>query len=129
MSSGTRARYAAAASETLVVRIWRWEGHVFYGKIEWQRLCSLMDVDEKEGIVRFRTEMALSPYMVQLCNVVFDSDPFPVRGMQLIGFGTKAITDFRWTRHCMIVKAKLYATDAKYVKRGICLRTFLTECF
>ncbi|KAI9905635.1 hypothetical protein PsorP6_013783 [Peronosclerospora sorghi] len=24
MSSGTRVRYAAAASETLVVRIWRW---------------------------------------------------------------------------------------------------------
>ncbi|KAI9921347.1 hypothetical protein PsorP6_002571 [Peronosclerospora sorghi] len=97
MSWGTRVRYAATASETLVVRIWRW------------RLCSRMDVDKEERIVRFRTEMALSPDMVQLCNVVFDSDPFPMDA----------------TLHDVAVKAKLDETDATLMAN---VRSGLQRC-
>ncbi|KAE9042916.1 hypothetical protein PR003_g3662 [Phytophthora rubi] len=84
MSAGPRVRRAAAANETVVVRIWRWVKitiwHVFYGQNEWQRLCSPTGagVDEEERIVRFRTELALSNKMVQTCNVVFDNEPFPM---------------------------------------------------
>ncbi|KUG01509.1 ELMO domain-containing protein B [Phytophthora nicotianae] len=83
MSAGPRVRRAAAANETVVMRIWRWVKitiwHVFYGQNEWQRLCSPTGatVDEEERIVRFRTELALSTQMVQTCNVVFDNEPFP----------------------------------------------------
>ncbi|KAI9909809.1 hypothetical protein PsorP6_010821 [Peronosclerospora sorghi] len=55
-----------------------------------------MEVEEEELIVRFRTEMALPPDMVQLCNVVFDSEPFPMDA----------------TLHDVAVKAKLDETDA-----------------
>ncbi|CAH0476208.1 unnamed protein product [Peronospora belbahrii] len=83
MSSGRYVRQAAAQNETFVVHIWRWIKkkiwHVFYGENEWQHLCHpSINVDEEKRIVRFRTELALSPVMVETCNVVFHLKPFPM---------------------------------------------------
>ncbi|KAI9909166.1 hypothetical protein PsorP6_014946 [Peronosclerospora sorghi] len=68
-----------------------------------------MDVDEEERIVRFRTEMALSADMVQLCNVVFDSEMFPMDA----------------TLHDVAVKAKLGETDATLMAN---VRSCLQRC-
>uniref|UniRef100_A0AAV1T525 ELMO domain-containing protein n=1 Tax=Peronospora matthiolae TaxID=2874970 RepID=A0AAV1T525_9STRA len=83
MSTGLRVRHAAAARETVVVRVWRWikitVWRVFYGQNEWQRLFqSPAEADEDERIVRFRTELALSDTMAQTCDVVFATKPFPM---------------------------------------------------
>ncbi|KAF4142943.1 ELMO/CED-12 family [Phytophthora infestans] len=115
MSAGPRVRHAAAANETIVVRIWRWVKitiwHVFYGQNEWQRLCSPTGagVDEEERIVRFRTEMALSTQMVQTCNVVFDNEPFPMDA----------------TLHDVATRAKLDERDATLM---VNVRSCLQRC-
>ncbi|KAE8882011.1 hypothetical protein PF005_g7536 [Phytophthora fragariae] len=115
MSAGPRVRRAAAANETVVVRIWRWVKitiwHVFYGQNEWQRLCSPTGagVDEEERIVRFRTELALSNKMVQTCNVVFDNEPFPMDA----------------TLHDVATRAKLDERDATLMANvRSCLQRF-----
>ncbi|KAG2759624.1 hypothetical protein Pcac1_g28364 [Phytophthora cactorum] len=115
MSAGPRVRRAAAANETVVVRIWRWVKitiwHVFYGQNEWQHLCSPTGagVDEEERIVRFRTELALSAQMVQTCNVVFDNEPFPMDA----------------TLHDVATRAKLDERDATLMTN---VRSCLQRC-
>ena len=55
-----------------------------YGQNEWQRLCVPIGGNEAKRLVRFRTELLLSPIMEQTCDVVFNVKPFPVRDVQEI---------------------------------------------
>ncbi|KAI9912257.1 hypothetical protein PsorP6_009332 [Peronosclerospora sorghi] len=114
MSSGIRVRYAAAASETLVVCIWRWVKKNFLTTyvLRAELVAASM---QSNGSGRKRAHRALpngdgmSPDMVQICNVVFDSEPFPMDA----------------TLHDVAVKEKLDETDAKLMANvRSCLQSF-----
>uniref|UniRef100_M4BY67 ELMO domain-containing protein n=1 Tax=Hyaloperonospora arabidopsidis (strain Emoy2) TaxID=559515 RepID=M4BY67_HYAAE len=129
MSAGLRVRHAAAARETVVVRIWRWikitVWRVFYGQNEWQRLFQPAEVDEDERIVRFRTELGLSDTMAQTCDVVFAMKPFPMdetlrdvaTRAQLdekdVTIGTDPMSDFRGMGIFSLVQLNYFTKNYK----------------